>query len=363
MKSNTLKTALGITFISLFVTLSHAQVQEASEKDWKQFNNTTVKQFVIPAYETLASSAKALYQNTQKLCISPSQETLDKSRKDFHQTMDAWQAIQNITFGPIEFAMRSHSMQFWPDKKNHIGKHLAKLLKSNDPSQLAEDKFQSMSISVKGLPAIERILYSQTALEELKSEGFRCEVLIRISENVYAISSALYAEWSEHMREQFADAKQLDGYFEDDIDAATALLKTMIEPLEVIRDLKLQRAMGSAFGKEKFKRLESWRSERSLRNIEKNITTLHEMFTGMDGKSGLSPLLPKDVFQDITGQYEKLLSTLSRFDQPLEKIIQTKEGYLSLVKIHEDLGLLHKQLEQTAADLGIHLGFNSRDGD
>lgn len=333
---------------------SHAKPSEA---EWKTFNNASVVQFIIPAYEALNSASRRLHNSTEKLCQSPTHESLEQSRKSFHQTMDAWQSVQNITFGPIEFSMRSHSMQFWPDKKNHIGKHLAALIASNKPELLNKDNFQKASISVKGLPAIERILFSKTALTELETNKFHCSVLTTISQNVESISSSLRTEWQEHMRKQFADAKQLDGYFEDDIDAATALLKTMIEPLEVIRDLKLKRPMGSAFGKEKFKRLESWRSQRSLRNIELNIRSLAQMFMRLEA------LLPVETFKDISLQYQQLNLAITQLNAPLEEAIRTDEGYQAALTISNKISTLHKDLETAITALGIHLGFNSRDGD
>ncbi len=334
--------------------LSHATPGEA---DWKNFNNKVVNSFVVPAYQALSASAQALHQSTQTLCKKPSQAALNESIDNYHQTMDKWQSIQNINFGPIEFSLRSHSLQFWPDKKNHIGKHLDILLASDDKTLLTEDKFQRASVSVKGLPAIERILFKQSALSELKANKFHCNVLTTISQNVSTIGTSLHSEWLEHMRGQFADAKQLDGYFEDDIDAATALLKTMIEPLEVIRDLKLKRPMGSAFGKEKYKRLESWRSQRSSRNIELNILSLQHMF------EELATLLSPKSYHSISHQYTALVDTIKQINTPLEDAIRTAEGYQVTLEIYKKIGSLHKELETSVSALGIHLGFNSRDGD
>ncbi|WP_304439570.1 imelysin family protein, partial [Oleiphilus sp. HI0123] len=131
-----------ISSIFLACILSFVCHAAPSEADWKNFNHATVNSFVIPFYQSLSAASQALQQSTQGLCQSPSQEALDNSIGDFHKTMDAWQSIQNITFGPIEFSMRSHSLQFWPDKKNHIGKHLGVLLASDDKTLLNEDKFQ-----------------------------------------------------------------------------------------------------------------------------------------------------------------------------------------------------------------------------
>ena len=66
---------------------------------------------------------------------------LDNTRKTFKEAMLAWQGIQNIRFGPAETGMRHHNLQFWPDKKNHIGKRLNKLLASKNNSKLEDDGF------------------------------------------------------------------------------------------------------------------------------------------------------------------------------------------------------------------------------
>lgn len=359
MISTSLRTFI-VLFSSLLTSIAYAQI---SEEAWKTFNNNTVNQFIIPAYKALSDSTTSLHESTQALCQAPSDIAIKYSQERFHQTMDAWQTIQNIGFGPIEYSMRSYSIQFWPDKKNHVGKHLAKLVSSGDQSLLTEERFPGAQVSVKGLPAIERLLFNQTALQDLKTDQYRCQVLTTISHHLVSIAHSLHSEWLEQMKSQFADAKQLDGYFEDDIDAATALLKTMIEPLEVIRDLKLKRPMGSSFGSQKYKRLESWRSKRSLRNIELNLLSLQHMFAGQNNKGGLSDLLPKQTFEEIVELYASLIKDVRQFESPLEEAIQTEQGYQAASRLYNKMGDLHTRLENMAADAGIHLGFNSRDGD
>ncbi|WP_315981987.1 hypothetical protein [Aliamphritea spongicola] len=63
-------------------------------------------------------------------------------------------------------------------------------------------------------------------------------------------------------------------------------MKALVEPVEVIRDLKILRPLGTAAkdvnGKVKPRRSESWRSSRSLRNIEVNVATLHDLYSGQE---------------------------------------------------------------------------------
>jgi predicted lipoprotein len=174
------------------------------------------------------------------------------------------------------------------------------------------------------------------------------------------------------MLPQFKDATQLDGYFEDDIDAATSLLKTLVEPIEIIRDLKLDRPLGSQFDKAKFKRLESWRSRRSLVNLKLNLQSLELFFMGTtidstaektERDKGLRALLTDNESIIIENNFKLVKDELHRFKMPLEEAILIKKGYQTAKSLSISLTKLHKSLEEAITHSGIRLGFNSRDGD
>lgn len=336
-------------------------------KEWRDFNLVTVKQLIIPAYQDLSHKASQLHAETIQLCREPDNTDLNlvKARLAFHETMDAWQFIQNVQFGPIQTLMRNYSMQFWPDKKNHVEKQLRQLINSENNNALSETEFHKASVSIKGLPAIEHLLFNEKESPNLFKKPFHCQVLQRIAAYTAKTSQDLVKEWQE-MQTQFEDATQLDGYFEDDIDASTSLLKTLVEPIEVIRDLKILRPLGSEIGQQKIKRLESWLSERSLRNIQFNIKSLSKIYHG-DNKDikfkGLMPLLDKQAAQRISTLFAQIKTDLNDIPAPIERSLDTPKTYQALQTLSNSLKLLHAQLESAIAEQGIHLGFNSRDGD
>lgn len=345
------------------------QSQAVSTSQWQSFNLSTVNQYIIPGYQALSQESAQLLQATQSLCTKPEkpEQALQAARASFHDTMDAWQHIQNIQFGPVQTLMRNYSMQFWPDKKNHVGKDLAQLLSSNDPHALSDTEFHKASVSIKGLPAIERLLFEEPETKALQEKPFHCQTLIRIADYTANSAKASAAEWQQ-MKSEFAETGTEDSYFEDDIDAATTLLKTLVEPIEVIRDLKLLRPMGSEFGQQKSTRLESWRSERSLRNIRINLESLFQLYSGTatsenDQHKGLSALLDKQTDSAIRQQFSQIQKQLSEITQPLSQSIETEAGYKALTALADSLLGLHDLLGNAVAALDIHLGFNSRDGD
>lgn len=357
-----------LTLLSLGVQSNEAASSKPKPVSWETFNTNTVTHYVIPAYQNLNTQAQALNTSIENLCESPinSQEKRQKSQDLFHKTMDAWQYIQNIQFGPIQTFMRNYSMQFWPDKKNHVSKHLSQLLHSKDHDSLSEEVFHKTSVSVKGLPAIERFLFVDDLNKTLVSKPFNCKVLKRISNYIAQTTHDMVNEWLEFAPE-FSNTKRIDGYFEDTNDATTTLLKALIEPIEVIRDLKLLRPLGSEFGQQKAKRLESWRSERSLRNIKMNIRSLSNFYHGSHAsqaqQSILGSLIDKDESEEIHLQFEKVMAHIDSIPSPIESSIETKPGYEALLALSESLKTLHVLLETAVNNQGIHLGFNSRDGD
>lgn len=345
------------------------QAQAVSSRQWQTFNVNTVNHYVIPGYQQLSQESEQLLKTTQTLCAKPAKprEALQAARLSFHKTMDAWQHIQNIQFGPIQTLMRNYSMQFWPDKKNHVAKHLAQLIHSQDPKALSDEEFHKASVSIKGLPAIERLLFDIEDSKALLKRDFDCQVLVRISAYTAQSAADIAKEWQD-MKQHFMNTDAEDSYFEDDMDAATSLLKTLVEPLEVIRDLKLLRPLGSAFGQQKASRLESWRSERSLRNIQINVDSLFQLYSGTKTteagqQGGLSALLDAPTDTAIKQAFADIKQQLSEIPAPIAASIETESGYKTLIKLAESLKTLHGLLDNAVAKLDIHLGFNSRDGD
>lgn len=334
-------------------------------EDWRTFNHEMLEHHVVPRYHALEVSAEKLKLSSAALCQNIDQAQLEKARNAFHHTMDAWQSIQHIRSGPIEMMMRNYSMQFWPDKKNHVGKHLDKLIADKDSKSLTTDDFYSITVAVRGLPAIERLLFDPAALKELQNDAFRCQVLERISAYVDEMSQAVTSEWQKDMVTEFANAgKSEDSLYESPEEVAVTLLKPIIENIEIIKELKILRVLGSQLDMVKPKRLESWRSERSLTNIQLNIAAVKAIYEGENGSaSSLRQLITEGERTQIDELFAVVEAPLAAFEQPMETLVTTQQGYQAFSDLAVDLERLLKATEAAISNNGIFLGFNSRDGD
>ncbi len=333
------------------------------QENWLKLNQAIVNEHVMPGYRVLAQESKALEKATAQLCTNPNQQLLEQSRIQFRATLAAWQGIQHVTFGPIELLMRSYSIQFWPDKKNLTSKQLNKLLQAEDTATLTQEYFQTASIAVKGLPAMERVLFGDDALAQIKASAYRCEFIHAVSQYLQTQSQNTFNEWHEFQQE-FSYLESEEGLYENAQEATIDLMKAQVEPLEVIRDLKLIRPLGKK--RAKAKRLESWRSEHSLQNLQINLNSLHHMYSGLEAYN-LKQLLEEqgatDLAQGIETQFQALEAILSKLPAPLSKHVTEPEVRNQLLLLVEGLTLLSRSLEQSMNLLELQLGFNSRDGD
>ena len=141
-------------------------------------------------------------------------------------------------------------------------------------------------------------------------------------------------------------------------------MKAQVEPLEVIRDLKILRPLGKE--KAKARRLESWRSENALQNMQTNIQSLHHLYSGVKAYS-LFQLLKEegadDLAEGIEQQFVAIETVLAQIPTPLSRHISEPEVRDQLLLVAKGIDLLHSSLDKSMSALELQLGFNSRDGD
>ena len=354
---------------SVLLLLAGSLHAAPSESQWQSYNRAAVKQHILPRYNRLQASSSELLSVTEQLCNTPTEDQLSTAQSSFRETMAAWQSVQHIQFGPIETLMRNYSMQFWPDKKNLIGKQLNKLLHEQNPESLTRDYLYRASIGVKGLPAMERLLF-QSTVEEFADNSFKCQLTEAISGYIAENSKATLAEWHEYYAESIFTAGSDESIYESNQEAAVDMMKSLVEPIEVIRDLKILRPLSTwskegKEGKVKPRRLESWRSASSLTNMRNNISSLKHLYSGID--NNLVMLLRSqgatEQARRITEQIGLVEAQLNHIPEPLIDHLNDPVTATKYKTLSDELKILHIQLLEAMQTLEIQLGFNSREGD
>ncbi len=350
--------------------LSPAQAATAPDStQWRNLNKTLVAQHVLPRYQNFADATAQMAADSAALCQNASSANLTVAQESYHRAMDAWQSIQHIRFGPIENLMRSFSVQYWPDKKNLTGKHINGLLAKQDDANLTQEFFRNASIAVKGLPAVERLLFDKAGLPAFADNSYQCRLNASISQYLASLGKHTAMEWQDYAT-SFSTPGDGNSYYETDIEASTDLLKALVEPVEVIRDLKLLRPLGTAAknvnGKVKPRRSESWRSSRSLRNIDMNVATLHDLYSGQ-GDASFKALLSNAGHQaladSIEANFVSVEKDLKAIPRPMFTTLEQPATRQQLRDLSAKMKTLQYALSDAVQLLDLQLGFNSRDGD
>lgn len=346
---------LTTTALVLVAGLAHA---EPAAPDWPRFNHQVVQQHLLPRYARLDSSAATLAEATDTLCQAPSAQTLATTQDAWRDAMQAWQGIQHVQFGPVQFLMRNFGLQFWPDRKNIGARQLRQALMSEQPYD--DEFFRHASVSIQGLPALERLLFADDALDKLQS-GRSCELSRAIASHVADMSQAIHQEWQTQAEADFA----ADQDSEQAAEWAVELLASLVEPIEAIRDSKILTPLGESAESARALRLESHRSRQSLDNIRTNLAALTALY--QETQPSLAQLLQQagaaELADDISRRFEQINRQLAQVPAPLAETLTQPKTHAQLLQVAAELKQLSEQLNTAMGVLNIQLGFNSRDGD
>ncbi len=343
---------------------------ELTPSSYEKINRSLTEHHIIPGYQKLADTSLQLSQAAQSFCISPDEEKFLRLRLAYHSAMDAWMGIQHIRFGPANEDVRSYKIQFWPDKKGVVNRHLKKFLVMMENGVASPEKLQAGSVAIQGFPAIEQLLYSQSQalLPQNEQSGMRCLLLEWITANLSQVTHMILQEWQSPYGYRHivnTAGKENEIYFSEK-EVTQDLLTSWHAQLQFIDELKISAPLGKNEKKARYRRAESWRSERSLRNIKMNLQALRQLYHGK-GCSGFHSLAQNEnraLTETLKYQFHRIMKTAQSISSPLTQSVLDSHQRTRIEAFREELKLLRQLVEtQLTAALGINIGFNAFDGD
>ncbi|MCK5917704.1 MAG: imelysin family protein [Cocleimonas sp.] len=328
--------------------------------DWSKSNLDVVDQFAIPSYQTLQKNSQQLIQSSQAFCSNANEKQFNTLKKSFHETMDAWQIAQIFRSGPAMQKMRFYRLEMWPDRSNAAAKHLRKLQKEANPDSLKAENFSKASTAIQGLSALERILYAKAVtpndFQEKGKANFKCQLVQTISLNIHTISTELLKAWEQDFRNLIRTPSKDNTVFESHKSVAAQFLNDLNTQLQVILTQKFKRPLnGKNF---RLTRAESWRSQRSLRNILFNLKASNELYKIIF----LSHINDEKLQQKQQQLFEQALKLGKDLALPLQDAHQKHSE--KLTQWIAAIGALNSSMNsELPIAIDIPLGFNSLDGD
>jgi hypothetical protein len=347
------------TLIALAIGAASPLIATAGQ--WEGPLNGITAQVVTQGYQAYSTSSASLAKLSVAFCNAPSEQALAATQAAFKINAQDWQQLQWLNFGPVTYFMRYYAFEYWPDKKGVTQRQL-RTLAQGDPSVMDAPKFwTSASIAVRGLTAIESLLYHPD-FTPIQSSN-HCRLLDKITAHHAQSADAVFKQWQEGKAQDWVFDEEGMGFDPEKV-ALEQFLQQWIEHMSAVKDAKLETPIGYN-GRENLKLAEFYRSDLSLKAIQKNLQTYREIYHAgspslfdiakqndarlaeqleslLTENIKLALLLPDDFFN---GHYTKE----ERFNlaQPLVKSISNSQSTLSNI----------------VTTLGFQIGFNSRDGD
>jgi len=333
----------------------------ASAGQWEGPLNGIVNNIINQGYESYAISSRTLQQRTDELCAAPSIQSLHSSQEAFKENVLDWQQVQWLNFGPVTYFMRYYAFEYWPDKKGVTQRQLRALAQS-DPSIMDAPRFwTSASIAVRGLTAIESLLYHPD-FEPLTTAN-HCELLERVTTHHLESADAVANQWKGGKAQDWVFDEEGSGFDPEKV-ALEQFLQQWIEHMSAVKDAKLETPIGYN-GRENLKLAEFYRSDLSLQAMQKNLKSYREIYHA--GSPSLYDIA-KQSNPALATQFEQQLTENVKLALQLPKDFfhanKSKEDRISLATpLVKSISNSQSYLSSLVTSLGFQIGFNSRDGD
>lgn len=327
------------------------------------FLEQVTEQQILPGYKTFAGNTQQLANSLEQYCSQGQQEEhLKQAQHQWRNTMDSWQSIQAIQFGPIQENNLGWELQFWPDKKNLIARKNKGLLLED--TELTDERLQKASVVVRGIPSLEFLLFDPKALSYGDLQR-RCDLMQGIAKHLVSVTSKLSQQWHTEHAQLLTQPGPDNPLYPEDKQAIAVVLDSFLSSIEVIKDRKLGQALGLKARKQRINPflLESWRSQHSLENIRHNLDAMRTLMATGGFSTYLDNQGQHALNHQITEALDSIHTALAKSDTSLFNSLNEgdAEYWQAVVKDLEPLiQVLKHELPQA---LNIQLGFNSNDGD
>jgi predicted lipoprotein len=359
--------------VSILLLATATPALALQDGDYAAAVTATAKSEIIPSYQALEQSTESLRSALDTLCEAPSDASLGEARKQFAAAALAWARIQFISFGPVSEHQRAFRIEYWPDKRNVVGRQIAEVLKKQDEAALQPEHFATTTVGVQGLPALDRLLYGDDALASVRAAApgaaFRCKLFAAIATNLKTIAHELVSGWTNgesgflaRIGHPSEDEQEATG----GRDVAGRLLNDLLTATIAIRDMKLLTPLGDSLTKAKPQAAEFWRSGQSIAVLDANLQSLRALL-GTD--HGLGALLAaqaggKEAADATAAAIAQASSMLAQITLPLDKAVTDPTQRKQAEALAEHMEKVRDLLAgPVATKLNLPIGFNALDGD
>ena len=243
------------------------------------------------------------------------------------------------------------AIAFWPDTRGATPAALSKLVAAEDPAIDSPEGAAQLSVAARGLYALEYLLYDP----QIAGGGdYDCRLTAALAGDLARTAAQIDAEWRDGFAATVLTAGEPgNAVFLSADEAAQAMFTSLMTGLEFTADQRLGRPLGS-FERPRPTRAETWRSGRSLRNVQLSLAALHDFAASL-----------ADVPLPLTeAAFVRATQLAAQLDDPAFAGVAEPQGRLKVEILQQAVRAASEAAgAEIGAALGVGTGFNSADGD
>jgi predicted lipoprotein len=339
-----------------------------AETDHGAIAHAALDNVIRPGYAALTASTGLLKDKAEALCAEPSAAALKDTKEAFAATVESWSKVEIFRFGPVNQAHRYERLFYWPDPKGIGLRQVKAALAKKDETVTLADTLVGKSVALQGLPALEYLLYGDGAETLTRGDpevGFRCSFASSVATNVDRIARAVAEEWRDgaEYSKLFLSPGPDDPLYRAPKDVTLELYKAFTSGIELVRDQKLGKPLGTSAETARPRLAAFWRSGLTFPNMVGNLDGVRALFAE-GGFAGVVAEESPGVEQSVLFDLDRVINVLRAVGQPIAEVVRDPAQRNKL----EALRVALKFARDTAAGMiargaGLSFGFNALDGD
>lgn len=304
-----------------------------------------VDQHILPGYAAFTDAARTLSDAADADC------TPEAVRPAWNAAFDAWLGVSHIQFGPVQDAGQNVAIAFWPDERSAGPRALAALIANNDPIIAEPGGTTRLSVGARGLFGLEYLLFDPQFTD---AGPYGCDLIRALSADLLQMAAGTQGAWEDNYANLLRTAGDAgNAIFLTSEEGTQILFTSLLSGLEFASDKRLGRPMGT-FDRPRPTRAESWRSVRSLHNVDLSLQALRD----------LTVTLTENDAPRTMAAFDRALDLVAALDDPDLSGVSDPQGRFKVEIIQQAVDAIQAAaLTEIGAQLGVSAGFNSADGD
>ena len=300
---------------------------------------------ILPGYARFTAATATLRETALDNCKP------EAVKPAWNDAFDAWLGISHIRFGPIEDDGRSIAVAYWPDERGAGPRALTALLAETDPIIDTPEGTAQISVAARGLFGLEYLLYDP---QFSNATPYHCALVRALTADLAELAATVNTAWTDNYAETLRRAGDADNStYLSEREATQAVFTSLLAGLEFDADQRLGRPMGT-FDRPRPTRAESWRSDRSRRNLGLSLAALHDLSMALADKE--TPV--------TDAAFARAITRTRALNDPAFADVTDPSGRLKVEVVQQDVRAARNAvLTEIGQQLGVSAGFNSADGD